>query len=908
MLDSYDVFISYSHLDSEWVKDWLLPRVEAAGLSVCIDFRDFDVGIPSLTNMENAAERSRKTLLVLTPNWIASEWTNFESLLIQTEDPSGVRQRTLPLMLKKCALPKRLGILTYADLTEEKQWDAQLSRVLVVITGMPVTRASVRSTPQPNLVHPYPLQANFTGRVREREELTAWLSNEEYPIYELVAMGGMGKSALTWYWIKNDVLSVDDIKLDGVMWWSFQDAESSFPRFVDEALKYSAGKPFDAERLPTTYDRAQELRQQLQTKRVLFVLDGFEWQLRAHARLDAVYQQDARDQTSSEARACVDPNAGRLLPYLASGPTRAKVVLTTRLRVSNLEDSAGTPLVGVFQRELTGLPRDDTVKFMRDQGVRKGTDTETATVCAAYGNHPLSLRLLSGLIERDAKMAGDIAAAPRVAARADFVDAHRQILERSYDALPEKESMLLSRIAAFRNPMAYDALTIFDDFGDDANFDATLEDLQARGLLQRDTKNNRYDLHPIVRHYAYHRLTDKSNVHIRLHDYFAKIPAPDTDQVKNLDDLAPVIELYHHTVSAGRYDEAVTLYYRRIWNALYYRLGAYQSEIELLKTLFPDGEDQLPRLQSETLQAWTANELGNSYAQSGQPRRAARLIALHNAVNDKPGHELNFAIGLQNVALGAQLALGEIEKAEMNLRRSIEVCRELNDKYWEAVGHEGLGLLLTYRGLAEAGEAELALAQDVFDGYGAATNYVSTVRAAHALSSLLMSLPKPALIFAQEARQWADEVARTKFPHERDFVRAEWLIGAALVMEGEDLNAAATHLTEALTRCRRINLVELEPNILLVWARWHLARGNVHDSQTSAQEALTIADRCDYRLKQADIHNVLARLALDAGDREKVRKEAEIARDRAWCDGPPHCYKPALDEAQAILKELGQAN
>ena len=47
-----------------------------------------------------------------------------------------------------------------------------------------------------------------------------------------------------------------------------------------------------------------------------------------------------------------------------------------------------------------------------------------------------------------------------------------------------------------------------------------------------------------------------------------------------------------------------------------------------------------------------------------------------------------------------------------------------------------------------------------------------------------------------------------------------------------------------------------------------------------------------------------ARLALDAGNRTAARQHADIARERAWCDGPPHCYKPALDEAEGLLKEL----
>jgi hypothetical protein len=126
----YDVFISYSHRDSEWVRDWLLPRLEGAGLRVCVDFRDFEVGVPSLVNMERAAERSRKTLLVLTPNWIESEWTNFEALLVQTEDPIGLRRRILPLMRERCQPPKRIAMLTYADFTAPGRWKSELERLI----------------------------------------------------------------------------------------------------------------------------------------------------------------------------------------------------------------------------------------------------------------------------------------------------------------------------------------------------------------------------------------------------------------------------------------------------------------------------------------------------------------------------------------------------------------------------------------------------------------------------------------------------------------------------------------------------------------------------------------------------------------------------------------------------------
>jgi tetratricopeptide (TPR) repeat protein len=177
-----------------------------------------------------------------------------------------------------------------------------------------------------------------------------------------------------------------------------------------------------------------------------------------------------------------------------------------------------------------------------------------------------------------------------------------------------------------------------------------------------------------------------------------------------------------------------------------------------------------------------------------------------------------------------------------------------------------------------------------------------------ALRALLMGDTVAALAAARRVYK-----VHTNSQNEIDCIWDEWLLGTVLVtlsckkkpQQNKFLTEAETHLTAALTRCRRINLVELEPDILLAWARWHQASGHTEQARQSAQEALSIADRCEYRLKQADIQNFLARLALEGGDREVAKAHATTAYRRAWCDGPPHCYKPALDEAAGMLRELG---
>jgi hypothetical protein len=128
----YDAFISYSHLDEEWVRDWLLPRLGEGGLRICIGFRDFEPGAPSIIEMERAVLQSRKTLLVLTPDYLASEWAEFENILAATLDPAARRRRIIPLLVEPCELPLRIGTLTCVDFAGSDH-ESQLQRLLAAV-------------------------------------------------------------------------------------------------------------------------------------------------------------------------------------------------------------------------------------------------------------------------------------------------------------------------------------------------------------------------------------------------------------------------------------------------------------------------------------------------------------------------------------------------------------------------------------------------------------------------------------------------------------------------------------------------------------------------------------------------------------------------------------------------------
>ena len=85
------------------------------------------------------------------------------------------------------------------------------------------------------------------------------------------------------------------------------------------------------------------------------------------------------------------------------------------------------------------------------------------------------------------------------------------------------------------------------------------------------------------------------------------------------------------------------------------------------------------------------------------------------------------------------------------------------------------------------------------------------------------------------------------------------------------------------------------------FAKLRFKQNHKKEALKFAEEALQIADRCEYRLKQADIHNFLAEFYLDADDLEKAKEHGENAKERAECG-----YKVALEKAEKMLNEIEQ--
>jgi len=121
----YDVFVSYSEEDEDWVQQELISRLRAAGVTY-LEPDKFPPGRPRMDLLETAIKRSRKTLLVITGSYLKNHWAKFSHILSITYGLDRGEWRTVPVIVEPCELPGEIGILSCLELYRGdpvKQWE-----------------------------------------------------------------------------------------------------------------------------------------------------------------------------------------------------------------------------------------------------------------------------------------------------------------------------------------------------------------------------------------------------------------------------------------------------------------------------------------------------------------------------------------------------------------------------------------------------------------------------------------------------------------------------------------------------------------------------------------------------------------------------------------------------------------
>jgi hypothetical protein len=793
-------------------------------------------------------------------------------------------------------------------------------------TGAPASLHYVRQVatpPSPYIAHPYTLlqASQVVGRQQELNALTDWVADAAASrVMMFVAIGGMGKSAVTWKWF-NEIAPHEMRPLAGRVWWSFYESDAHFDNFVARTLAYVTGRPLDEVAEMPRADREDELLAALDRLPYLIVLDGMERVLLAYSRADAAHIADddldartgnwavrlaggpgraaAVSGDPSRLRMASDPRVGRFLQRLAA-VRASRVLATSRLYPADLETVTGEPMQGATVYSVAGLGDDDAVNLWREFGVTGGRD-ELVSLFNTFGNYPLLIRALAGAVARFRPAPGDFHRWRATHAGFDpfglpLVQRKSHVLEYALDGLTDTESRVLYTTAAFRAPATYEtlaALMIGEDkpCPDDAALDRVLAVLEDRGLMGWDRRANRYDLHPVVRGVVWSALDPgaKQGIYQQLASHFEALPEQDDDSIKSIDDLAGAIELYHTLVRLRRAKDAADILSDRIIDPMVDNLAAYRECAELME-LFTEEPGLLGELgeQNPGRAEILTTLLGVCLVTYGDAGRAFTAFERHRAE-----YSIEVDRALESIVL---CALGRLADAEFAARN------ELNSDlpHLNTLGIQALATVAFLRGEYAAGNAWLSDHRlDTSD-----IDYRAFFGAFNLLELGLMALRQGDVTGSQGFSNRLSEKAVAD-NHPLIGLHARTLEAAVAHAQGEH-DRACQLLSDALIVARQTRNSDNEAGLLIQFADLNADMRRLDEARSNIADARQLAEHGQLRLRQTDAMNVLSRIERLAGDRDAAASAAVEAYRLAWCDGPPFSYDWGIRQARQNLAAVNE--
>lgn len=137
-----DFFVSYNRADCTWA-EWIAWHLEAHGYHAIVQAWDFRPGSNFVLDMQHAASVTRRTLAVLSPDYLTSLYTQLEWAAALVQDPTGHKGTLLPVRVRPCELTGLLTALVYLNLVDLDETEAATT----LLAGIEHTRAKPAIVP-----------------------------------------------------------------------------------------------------------------------------------------------------------------------------------------------------------------------------------------------------------------------------------------------------------------------------------------------------------------------------------------------------------------------------------------------------------------------------------------------------------------------------------------------------------------------------------------------------------------------------------------------------------------------------------------------------------------------------------------------------------------------------------------
>ncbi len=204
-----DFFISFNKADRPWAT-WIAWVLEEKGYSVF--FQDWDFKGNFVLEMDRAHTQSRRTIAVISPDYLTSRFTAPEWAARFADDATSEHDLLIPVRVRPCEYKGLLAQIVYVDFVACDEAAAR-ARLLSRIRGIRIKPDESPAFPGPNhkvvteqpaFPSPYPglppfkpEQAPFFfGRKRETDELVIRLQSPDCRFLAIVGASGTGKSSL----------------------------------------------------------------------------------------------------------------------------------------------------------------------------------------------------------------------------------------------------------------------------------------------------------------------------------------------------------------------------------------------------------------------------------------------------------------------------------------------------------------------------------------------------------------------------------------------------------------------------------------------------------------------------------------------------------------------------------------
>lgn len=179
-----DFFVSYSRPDEEWAA-WIGWELEDNGFDVTLMAWDFRPGANFVQHMHSATSSARRTIAVLSPDYLSSNFTQPEWQSSFAADPLGIQGLLLPVRVSPCNVGGLLGQIVYVDFVDH---DESACRELLLRAARDERNKPDRPPVFPANQERRPLAPSFPGRCA-RDVIHPRLAEARDELSELAVAG-----------------------------------------------------------------------------------------------------------------------------------------------------------------------------------------------------------------------------------------------------------------------------------------------------------------------------------------------------------------------------------------------------------------------------------------------------------------------------------------------------------------------------------------------------------------------------------------------------------------------------------------------------------------------------------------------------------------------------------------------